>query len=353
MPLSDDTDGDARNDTAENSGSSSTSLVQELFLFYLLFNIERRKMEYLLKLLCKFGIDVPKSTYLLQKMSEQIDLGEHVKKISEISKSAIVGGSMAYLTIADNLKFLYAIGYLKKIPSTIIGSIQHLTLNLKFNIDGLPLFGSSAFNLWPILVSINDCHPLPVACYGGIGKPNITEFLQNFATELQQLLTNGWQHESTFVTFNPPLFICDSPARAFVMNILGHNAHLGCGYCRCQGECVEGRTVFPSVIGASRTDEKYKELKENNQIERSPLDFLSLRSCFPPEPMHLVCLGVIRRLFYCYFTKIKGLNLPCRLSSSQVDELSGTISSWRLLFPSTFQRSIRSISYLQNFKAVE
>ena len=56
---------------------------------------------------------------------------------------------------------------------------------------------------------------------------------------------------------------------------------------------------FPEIHAARRTDESFRiKADEDHHLECSPLleTNISMVSCFPHDYMHLVCLGVVRRL---------------------------------------------------------
>ena len=149
-------------------------------------------------------------------------------------------------------------------------------------------------------------------------------------------------------------FVCDTPARCFLQCILPHTAKLGCGYCRCEGDYLYNRIIFPSCVSILRTDNDYSECKEENQVSLSPLSsIVGLQSKFPPEYMHLVCLGIVRKMFHYYFTRTKGLNLQCRLSQSLITQLNEDIAYVSRFTPREFQRKIRHLKELEHFKATE
>ena len=109
-----------------------------------------------------------------------------------------------------------------------------------------------------------------------------------------------------FVKLKSTVFICDSPARSYLQCIKSHSGYDGCGYCRVVGIHVQGDVRFLDVNHEFRTDTNYNNFEESNQIRRSLLcDVLPLRASFPPEYMHLVCLGVVRKLLLCYFLTLE------------------------------------------------
>ena len=87
---------------------------------------------------------------------------------------------------------------------------------------------------------------------------------------------------------------------AYVKNIKGHNADHGCDKC-VQDGVWEGKVTFPLVNSPVRTDADFDEMTDKDhhlQATLSPLCNLSLGmvSRFPHDPMHLVYLGVVKRL---------------------------------------------------------
>ena len=65
--------------------------------------------------------------------------------------------------------------------------------------------------------------------------------------------------------------------------------------------------------------------------------------------MHLVCLGVVRRLMLAW---LKG-PLICRLPANSVREISEISAKFRSYMPSEFCRRPRSLSDIDRFKATE
>jgi hypothetical protein len=117
---------------------------------------------------------------------------------------------------------------------------------------------------------------------------------------------------------------------------------------------VEDRIIFPVCDAPSRSDRDYSTFEENNQISLSPFSGIApLFSCFPPEYMHLICLGVTRKLCHYYFKASKGERLPCRLSSSQMHLLSDDITDIRTSIPCEFQRKLRPLNEFEHYKASE
>ncbi|KAF9806450.1 hypothetical protein SFRURICE_001245 [Spodoptera frugiperda] len=99
-------------------------------------------------------------------------------------------------------------------------------VTLNFNFDGLPIFKSSNKEFWPILCSVferPDVEPIVIGIYFGIGKPNpIEQYLEDFVNEMEYLIKNGLYigQAKNKVSIRLRCFICDSPARAYIKELL-------------------------------------------------------------------------------------------------------------------------------------
>jgi len=90
---------------------------------------------------------------------------------------------------------------------------------LQFNFDGLPLFKSSSIEFWPILCLIRlfKFSPFVVGVYCGAKKPpNLTDYVQDFVTELSSLLESGIMFNGIYFSVEIDCFVCDAPARSFI-----------------------------------------------------------------------------------------------------------------------------------------
>ena len=68
--------------------------------------------------------------------------------------------------------------------------------------------------------------------------------------------------------------------------------------------------------------------------------------------MHLLLLGVVRRVCKYFFTD-QTIRLRCRLSSLQKEDISNQISTLSKCLPGIFSRRLRGLSEFSNYKAVE
>ena len=256
----------------------------------------------------------------------------------------ICGGKFAYFGIAS--------GILRNLAQAVYHSDNN-SIQVNFNIDGVPLFKSNNTQFWPILCSFHTFKPFIVALFCGKAKPHpLDAYLADFIQELQQLQQNGITYNHTTFAVSIRAIICDAPARSFLKCVKGHSGYDSCERCTIHGTW-KGRVVFNSEdTFAGRTDQEFSQMHYNlHQTGRSPLIDANI-SCvggFPLDYMHLVCLGVMKRLLS--FLK-QGPN-DCRLSARQKTEISTNLVALNGLLPSEFARQPRSLLEMDRWKATE
>lgn len=163
-------------------------------------------------------------------------------KIEEIQDADGSVGKFVYLEIKENL-------------INIINTELHINneiINLQINIDEVPLFKSAAKQFWPILCRVDYkpmiYKPFPIAIYSGNSKPKLlTDFLQKFITEINELQTNGFDIDNKCYKIKIKCFICDTPARSFVKSTVNHTGFHSCERCTAIDEKVNRTTVISSI----------------------------------------------------------------------------------------------------------
>lgn len=210
---------------------------------------------------------------------------------------------------------------------------------IDINIDGLQLYKNSDLQCWPILASVNSCTPLVIAIFCGPSKPDLNSFLCDFV------------QECSLHDIRIRAFICDSPARAFIKNIKSHSGYSSCDKCTTVGKYC-GRVVFDEIDATLRCDNSFRQqLDKNHHTGTTPLVNLPVDMVkgFPLDYMHLVCLGVMRRLMMVWLAG----PLKYRLSAHMSRQISERLLNLSLFIPSDFNRRPRSLNLIKYWKATE
>lgn len=245
-------------------------------------------------------------------------------------------------------------GLKKGLMQALHGQTVPPEIILQISIDGLPLFKSSGISFWPILCRITNTAnstPFLVSLFCGKGKPPVLErFLGPFLSEMTQLMEDGLICEASHCDVRLAAVVCDAPARSFVKKVKCHNAYHGCERCSQKGYFVERRVTFPDLNAPLRTDRTFRD--QDDQVHHTGISpFISLNlnmiELFPLDYMHLVCLGVMRRMLR------KWICGRGRLTRAQKEELSDKLRSCAAHFPQHFQRKPRGIEELDRWKATE
>ena len=155
---------DASDGSDDDENDISTSIDEDILHFCILSNLSRNMTQLLLNILNKHGINVPKTPHQLHKNRKQTNVISQIRVAGARSSFS----DMAYLSVKDNLSFLFDNGLL-----SIANNRNAIRVNVSVNIDGIPLYRSSPLALWPILVDFNGIGlPLPVAIFCGSEKPD-------------------------------------------------------------------------------------------------------------------------------------------------------------------------------------
>lgn len=230
-------------------------------------------------------------------------------------------------------------------------------LTITIGIDGLLISKSSTYEFWPILGRIDQdktSQVFVISLYCGLKKPdNIESFLGPFVNEMNSLEQNGLQFNNTLFNIRIRCIVADAPARSFVKNIKTHNAYFGCERCYRRGKWYRNRVTYPIKNKADAyTNDSYRQRwYQSHHKGTSPLEILKLDMIFqiPLDYMHLVCLGIMKKLLTVW---VEG-PLPHKLSVKQVRLISNKLEAFRKYIPSNFSRKCRGLDQLRHFKATE
>ena len=222
-------------------------------------------------------------------------------------------------------------------------------------IDGIPITKSKRGELWPILgLTKNKKYSTPfvIGLYFGSRKPtDVNVFLKHFVDEMLEI-QDGIRVGTLTLKVKLLGFICDAPARAFIKCIKGHSGYNSCERCVVHGDHL-GRVVFLEMSCPERNDASFKTQEdESHHLGKSDLEKLNdidMVKDFPLDYMHLVCLGVVRKMLNWFK---KGSYLV-RLRSLDIKRISNFLMNISCNIPCEFARLPRSLEDLPLWKATE
>ena len=256
------------------------------------------------------------------------------------------GGDFLYLGIAN--------GILRTLEANPSHVIECNTISLNVNVDGLPLFKSSNIQVWPILCMFGKLPPFIVAIFVGSGKPSeLGDYLNDFLVEYDKLIESGFRYNDHVFAIEIKAFVCDAPARQFMKGIKSHNGYHACERCVVKGVYESSRMLFLDRYCASRDGDSFRDglYMGTHQINLTPLigSGINCIQQFPIDYMHLVCLGVVKRLMLSW----KEGSRTCKLSPMQLSQISEKLRTFNGKIPFEFARQPRGLEDLKRWKATE
>lgn len=293
--------------------------------------------------------NLPKDARTLLQTPKTLD-------IHEVSGGRFASFSLREL-ILDRIKL--GLDFKSHLPNCVIKTLQKnydpkTVLTLSLGVDGVPICNSNRKQFWPILGILDQCvldTPFLIGLFYGENKPSDTNFLQNFINEMKDLENNGLVVNSIQYTFRISKWLADSPARSFLKSIKNHNGYHACERCTQRGVYL-GRMVYSESVETLRTDEDFKlQTDKCHHTGESILANLKVGmvSQFPLDYLHLVCLGVGRKVFR---TWMKG-KIPHKIKLSDVNRISSRLVNFKNFFPTEMQRKPRSFVEIDQFKGTE
>lgn len=162
-----------------------------------------------------------------------------VKTPRNVKLLSLAGGTYYHFGIEKGIRSL--LDQKEKIPTTV---------ELLLNVDGLPISKSTPSQLWPILCSLSytlsESSVFPIGIFHGNKKPSdAAQYLSHSIDEMKSLITNGIKIKNIAIKIALKGVICDSPARAFVLNVKTHSGYHSCSKCVQQGQYINKRVCFP------------------------------------------------------------------------------------------------------------
>lgn len=259
-------------------------------------------------------------------------------------------------------------------------------ISFTWNTDGVPIFKSSKFSVWPFYCVINELsfvertkreNMIFAGLWFGDSKPSMLTFLKPLCEKLHELEEHGVlvKHPET-----PEYFLCkvltiagtcDLPAKAMVLNTVQFNGKYGCMKCEQPGTTEKTGArghmhAFPfqhsDPKGPPRTHDKLVNDAKSALATKGHVHgvkgptWLTKVNSFDVilgtgvDYMHSVLLGVMRTLMFLWFSmEFSREPFSMAKESKEIDKRLSEIHP-----PSTVTRHPRSVSsHRMYFKASE
>lgn len=177
------------------------------------------------------------------------------------------------------------------------------------------------------------------------------EFLNYLITDLKYYKESGFVFKNTQFEIEVGHFVCDAPARAFLLNVKSHSGFYCCTKCNQKGDYYKKRITFPPCDAALRTNDSFKNREQKEHHTKQELLLLESINIgcvtqFPLDYMHVVCLGVTKQML-----KKRGEDFS--LTNNQISMLSDNNIALYKQFCSEFNRVPRTLDELDRWKATE
>lgn len=233
-------------------------------------------------------------------------------------------------------------------------------VEIDFNTDGCNLDKSGNNNIWPIqckLANIRYTKAIIVGIYRGATKPSDPNtFFEKFIVDFKRIVDSGGICvRGKKLPIRLRCFVADAPARAFILNHRGHMSNKPCSKCTVSGVRCEGRNTFRGINYPLRTDEEYVSCidEDHHKDGNSPLSTLpfGMVSQVPFEYMHLVCLGVMKKLFSAWVCG--KYSRQSKLPARSISIMSSRLEELKVYCPSDFARRPKSLDMCTKYKATE
>lgn len=251
--------------------------------------------------------------------------------------------------------------------------MQKNVLSLMINTDGISLKKSGFDSVWPIQLICNFLPPkirylneniLCVAFYCQKHKPDMLEFFEPFAVEIDELQSIGFVFRENVFRTTITSAIFDLPAKSSFQQLIQFNGYSACGYCFHKGELTgKGvRYTWQNECSSKRTNESFILAMENvsqNGLEMVDgvkgvsaavsFDNFDMVKSFGLDYMHNVCLGVMKAMHKFWLQpKYKQDSYICSKLQKRLNQRITSIK------PCTFiSRLPRSLNCISKYKASE
>jgi len=231
-------------------------------------------------------------------------------------------GEYIHIGIKSNI-----LNMLSKTADTDVPSI----ILFDFGIDGTNIYKNVQYDIYPIqfrIPNIPDKSSMIAGLYAGKKKPaDFVDFLKDFNEELLDIIRKGISYKNRKIKLEIRCFIADTPARTDCLNIVGHTGFNSCHKCKipCERRKTDSSVIFKEENYPARSDNDFRQLKHpEHHRGKSALNSLPLGpvSQTPHDYMHLVCLGVMKKIFKAL---IEEKFQPKKLLPDVISRISGRL----------------------------
>lgn len=151
-------------------------------------------------------------------------------------------------------------------------------------------------------------------------------------------------------------FICDTPARAFIKGVKGHNGYFACERCEIEGDYsyISHTMCFSESNCQDRTDASFhSNRQEEHHLSRSPLEVLPLNMVddFSLDYLHLICLGIVKKLITYWINGNK--TYTDKLLQIDKQKISDMLLRAGQSLPNEFSRAVRPLDVISFWKGTE
>lgn len=175
---------------------------------------------------------------------------------------------------------------------------------------------------------------------------DINDIMEDFVEEVTWLINNGIYLNEKSYTFELGNCICDAVAKAKLFKTKYHTGYFSCTKCCVDGERRRGRIYFENLSAAKRTDDE--EIERSTSVLKT-IPGVKLVSKTPLDYMHLICLGVMKRLLLFWFQTPKK-----NLGRATKTKVSDALKNFSKFCPCDFARKPeKHLKYLSKWKATQ
>lgn len=273
------------------------------------------------------------------------------RNISNVIRPAGAFGSFAYLGIKKGIERLVKQGLDLSSKSS---EIKILTF-----VDGFTAHNNRKKKFWTVLHSVEgDIYQrvFMSGLYSGVANPDpFNEILKPFVDEFNALKmmpfsVEGVNHKLKLISGGA--VVTDNPAKADA-KCTKPSGYCSCQYCCQKGKACPSTVIFDELTYDKRTDQSFRDRDQPEHHKGCSalenIEDLDMIKDFPPDYMHLILLGIMKRLLLIFWK----WNSAARLSKEKrlfASEIFERISEE---MPCEFQWRPRDLNKFERFKAKE